>query len=140
MAITAVVLVLLAAGGYFAWTQFLSGNSGEGSSEFFAKSTEPGFVEMEPVTAPWVRDGKFAHYVVLVVNLELTSEDDIGVVRKYMPRLRDAFVTELHAIAMMRPRRQRLIKIERVKARLLVRAERVLGPGVVSGVLVQLAQ
>ncbi len=140
MAITTVVIVLLAAGGYVAWTQFLSGESGEESSALFAKSTEPGFVEMEPLTAPWVRDGKFAHYVVLVVNLELTSEDDIGVVRKYMPRLRDAFVTELHAIAMMRSRRQRLIKIERVKARLVVRAERVLGPGVVSGVLVQLAQ
>ena len=132
--------LLLAGGGYVAWSGYYAAQTGaDASFSISAKSNEPGYIELKPLTAPVVRDGAFAHYVLLVVNLEVTAGHDIADVREYMPRLRDAFVTELHALAVVRPRGQRLINLPRIKTRLLATAERVLGPGVVSEVLVQLA-
>ena len=77
--------------------------------------------------------------MLLVVNLEVGSKRDIARVREMLPRLRDAFVTELHALAATRSPDQRLINVGRVKARLIAGAHKVLGPGVVRDVLVQLA-
>ena len=77
--------------------------------------------------------------MLLVVNLEVGSKRDIARVREMLPRLQDAFVTELHALAATRSPDQRLINVGRVKARLIAGAHKVLGPGVVRDVLVQLA-
>ena len=77
--------------------------------------------------------------VVLDVSLEVVEERDAGNVRQLTPRLRDAFLRELHRLATIRPASQKLINVARVKARLLAGADRVLGPRVVRDVLVQLA-
>ena len=81
----------------------------------------------------------FAQYVVLVVNLEVANDKNAETVQSEMPRLRDAFVLELNALAAMRSPDQLLINVARVKARLLAGATRVTGPGVVRDVLIQLA-
>ena len=130
------LVLLLGGGGYFGWTTYFSGDDVEPS---LAADDAPSYIELKPITAPFVRDGKFAHYVVLVVNIEVANETAKSKVKAYMPKLRDAFVTELHALAAVRPSSQRLINVARVKARLMAGTERVLGPDVVRDVLVQLA-
>ncbi len=142
-----VAALVLGGGGYIGWMQYGAAGSGEdagGGSVSAGGESAPGgdhalFVELEPLTAPFLRDGKFAHYVLIVINLEVGSQPDIERVREMLPRLRDAFVTELHALAATRSPDQRLINVGRVKARLIAGTHRVLGPGVVRDVLVQLA-
>ena len=136
-----VVLLVLGGGGYFGGQQIMAGNSATGSpSVSGGLDGQPRYVELDPLTAPFVRDGKFAQYVVLVVNLEVSDDDDVLKVRKFLPRLRDGFVTELHTLATMRNPEQKVLNLVRVKSRLLASADEVLGEGVVRGVLVQLAQ
>ncbi len=131
-----VLVLLLGGGGYFGWTTHLSGDYVE---PILAADDSPGYIELKTITVPFVRDGKFAHYVVLVVHIEVANETAMSKVKAYMPKLRDAFVSELHALAAVRPASQKLINVARVKARLLAGTERVLGPDVVRDVLVQLA-
>ncbi len=141
--ILVVLLVVLGGGGYVGWQQ-MGGSSreaageGSGASSYF--DDEPKFVELDLLTAPFVRGGKFVQYVVLVINLEVTSDDAVDEVRAVMPRLRDAFVSDLHTLATMRNPEQKMINIKRIKSRLLISAQEVMGENIVRDVLVQLAQ
>ncbi len=142
--ILVVLLIVLGGGGYVGWQQMgesssPSGAGKSGGSLFFAND-DPRFVELDLLTAPFLRGGKFVKYVVLVINLEVSNDDQVEEVRAVMPRLRDAFVTELHTIATMRNPEQKMLNIKRIKSRLLVSANEVMGEGVVRDVLVQLAQ
>jgi hypothetical protein len=136
MKIALVALFVIAAlgGGYFAWTEF-----GGEATFLTGGDDELRYVEIERLTAPFIRNGEFVQYVLLDVSLELTDEPSATRVRRLTPRLRDAFLGELHRLARVRPAGQRLINLGRVKARLLAGADRVLGPNVVRDVLVQLA-
>ena len=142
MKITLVALFVIAAlgGGYFAWTEFFADPSGgKAMTSLFGGDDKPSYVEIERLTAPFIRNGEFVQYVVLDVSLELADEPNATKVRHLTPRLRDAFLAELHRLARVRPASQRLINLGRIKARLLASADRVLGPNVVRDVLVQLA-
>ena len=132
-----VVLVVVAGGGVFAWMYFSDGNLPD-----FASDDGAGvgvFVEMEPLTVPFVRDGKFAHYVVLTVSLEVKSQDYATRCREQIPRIRDAFVSALHGLAERRTADQTMINIGRIKASLVASAQKVMGSGVIQDVLVEVA-
>ena len=141
-AIMLVVLLLVLGGGYVGWQQMSdtapeAGEEGTSASFF---DDEPKFVELDLLTAPFVRGGKFVQYVVLVVILEVDDDDGVDEVRSVMPRLRDAFVTELHTIATMRNPEQKMLNMKRIKSRLLASAHKVMRNRIVRAVLVQLAQ
>ena len=142
--IAIVALLVLGGGGYFGWQQMVASGPDDGGVDDIppmgSVDGQPVYLELGPLTAPFVRDGKFAHYVVLIVNLEVGDQDDIDRVRAHMPRLRDAFVVDLHNLATVRNPDQGLINMRRVKSMLKKTALRVLGPNVVHDVLVQLAQ
>ena len=135
-----VLVLALGGGGYFAWTEYFAGPSaGAVLPNLLSGNDKPSYVEIERLTAPFIRDQRFVQHVVLDVSLEVAEERDVDKVRQLTPRLRDAFLRELHRLATVRPASQKLINVARVKARLLVGADRVLGPRVVRDVLVQLA-
>ena len=144
--ILVVLLIVLGGGGYYGWQQMGENpDTADGGPE--AQGGEGGFfedgvkfVELDLLTAPFVRGGKFVQYVVLVINLEVASNDAVDDVRAVMPRLRDAFITELHTIATMRNPDQKMLNMPRIKSRLLASANQVLGGNTVRDVLVQLAQ
>ncbi len=140
--ILVVLLLVVGGGGYFGWQQMgqTSPDGGEESEASLFFDDEPRFVELDLLTAPFLRGGKFVQYVVLVVNLEVVNDDAVDEVRAVMPRLRDAFVSELHTLATMRNPEQKMLNIKRIKSRLLASAHKVMGGGVVRDVLVQLAQ
>ena len=87
MKITLVALFVIAAlgGGYFAWTEFFAGEYGGGASSFFGGDDKLRYVEIESLTAPFIRDGEFVQYVLLDVSLELTDEPNATKVRR-LPR------------------------------------------------------
>lgn len=141
--ILVVVLLVLGGGGYFGWLQMNESPpepaDTERASGFFSNS-EPKFVELDLLTAPFIKGGKFVQYVVLVVILEVANDDEVDEVRAVIPRLRDAFVTDLHTLATMRNPEQKMLNLKRIKSRLLASAHKVMGVNTVREVLVQLAQ
>lgn len=128
------VLALLGGGGFVAWLTLIAPSS---APVVTADAGQPIYYEMEPITAPFVRDGAFTRFVTLILDLELSGSRDLQHVRDFTPRLRDAFATDLLDLAMIRPPEERLLNIARVKARLLASAKRVLGEDAVRDVLVQ---
>ncbi len=138
--ILVVLMAVLGGGGFFAWTQ-MSGEEEQAGSEQLRGPNDENlmFVELDPITAPFIRDGRFAQYIVLTISLEVNDDDAKDMVRRNIPRIRDAFLSELHTLAAMRSPRQRLINLSRIKVRLMSGANRVLGRGVVLDILVQLA-
>ncbi len=140
--ILVVLLIVLGGGGYVGWKQMggSSPDAGEESGAGFFFDDGPKFVELDLLTAPFLRGGKFVQYVVLVVNLEVANDAAAVEVRAVMPRLRDAFVTELHTIATMRNPDQKMLNMKRIKSRLLASAHKVMRNEIVRDVLVQLAQ
>ena len=144
--ILVVLLIVLGGGGYYGWQQMGdnpdtadAGPEAPGGEGGFYEDG-PKFVELDLLTAPFVRGGKFVQYVVLVINLEVASNDAVDDVRAVMPRLRDAFITELHTMATMRNPDQKMLNMPRIKSRLLASANQVMGGNTVRDVLVQLAQ
>lgn len=138
------LVAVLAGGGFYAWTTF-SANEGQEETDVASDHSGEGtddtllFVDLDSLTAPFIRDGRFAQYVVISITLEVADDSAKSTVRRNIPRLRDAFVSELHALAAIRSPQQKLINLARVKARMMAGAERVLGQGIVIDVLVQLA-
>lgn len=141
--ILVVLLIVLGGGGYYGWQQMDDSSSDStaeegGESSYF--DDEPKYVELDLLTAPFVRGGKFVQYVVLVINLEVADDEAVEAVRAVVPRLRDAFITELHSMATMRNPEQKMLNMPRVKSHLLASAHKVMRNTTVRDILVQLAQ
>ena len=79
--IAIVALLVLGGGGYFGWQKFGAPKVYDGGIDDIppmgSVEGQPVFLELGALTAPFVRDGKFAHYVVLIINLEVGDQDDI---------------------------------------------------------------
>lgn len=136
-----VVLVLLAAaggaGGWWVWVrggdplQLLSMFAGE------EPAAEAGFVKLDPLVLPIIQEGRVTQTLTLVVVLELRKGVAEGYVRARLPRLRDALITELHALMSLRAVRRRGAADPLIKRRLALAGRRVLGPQVLHRVLLR---
>lgn len=100
------------------------------------EAEEPVYVEMQPLSAPVIRNKRVRYYIHMKVSLQVVGEDAKLRVYQHMPRLRDAFVRDLHGRSVTRGRDDQSVDFGAVKARLLGQSERVLGAGVVTDVLV----
>lgn len=127
----------------------LIGSGGGGYYYFFVLSAEDGvteeapppppdirFVEMEALKIPVMRNGIVVNYVVLTLSLETVGGDHEERVKEYMPRLRNAFLTDLLGYFATVPVEDRIM-VQAIKRRLTILSARVLGDGVVTDVLVQ---
>lgn len=134
------LLVLLLLGGAAGWWFLLreppeeqAGAAVEEEGGLIAKSR---FVKLEPIVLPIIREGQVILHVNLVVNVELARalpEEDIDPERL---RLRDAMISELHALYSLRLVQDRGFDLPIVRQRLARRAEGVFGLGSVGGVLI----
>ncbi|MEE9302083.1 MAG: hypothetical protein V3V17_13310 [Alphaproteobacteria bacterium] len=127
------VLLLAIGGGALGVTKFLDGEE----DPLLAPQAEVGFLRLKPLFAPIVRHRQFEGYVVLSLELELASHDDLSYVDHRMKSLRDAFVQDLHLQAVGRRTDAPSIDLRELKKRFLVLSEEVLGPGIVTDILVQ---
>ena len=113
------------------------GNAEEAAAEAPAVETsEAVYIEMQPLSAPIMRNKRVRYYIHMTVSLQVAGEDAKRKVYQHMPRLRDAFVRDLHGRSVTRGRDDQSVDFAAVKARLLAQSERVLGAGLVTDVLV----
>lgn len=129
------VLVAAAALGAVAVTKFVHFGGGDSSDEEVGIA----FVPLEPIFAPIYADRAFGGYVLLILNLELPDGRNLERVHEKMAPLRDAFLRDLYLQAALRRSSDPTIDIKRIKKRFLRLSEQILGPGVVSDILIESA-
>lgn len=135
----AIAVTLLLGGGGAAWW-FLLGPGAEKTSEIIAEMNEPEplFVPIEPpLVISLIQEGEVTHHVTMGLNLLLADDHDLDEVRRRMPALRDALLTELHSLFALRLVRNAGFESPLVKQRLLAVCARELGKGTVSDILLR---
>lgn len=129
--------LLLLGGGGGAYWWFMMRDAGEEAAEAEPPPQDPPvFLELDSLTIPVIRSGSIARYVLLKITLEVEDQGARDEVVDRMPRLKDAFLRDLHdyfaSIPLDSP-----VNVRTVKQRLQRVADRQAGPGVVKDVLIQ---
>ena len=132
LAILTTVLLLLASAGAGAWWFLLREPV---ASE--AERAPPSFVTLPPMSIPVIRDDRVSRTVALQITLELGSADYEDDFKTAVPHLVDAFLIELHALLPRRLMQERGDDLDLMKYRLVGVANRVLGQGRVTDVLIR---
>ncbi len=108
------------------------GGEGEGGGEVDG----PIYVRMDPMTAPVYRKNRVRYYVFLTINLLMSDDEAKSRAYKLMPKLRDAFLRELHGDSILREDGPKGLDLYSLKKRLMSQARKVLGAKAVSDVLI----
>ncbi len=124
------VVLLVAGGGAAGWWfglrgepfPFASAQASEGDPA--GASPAVGFVELDPLTFPVMRDGQVRELVTYVVRLEVPDEAAEAAVKARAPAVRDAMLSELHGLYAYRFIHERADKMGLVKRRLRAAAQR----------------
>ncbi|MCR9219585.1 MAG: hypothetical protein NXI21_05100 [Alphaproteobacteria bacterium] len=129
--------LLLLGGGGGAYWWFMLRDAGEEAAEAEPPPQDPPvFLELDSLTIPVIRSGSIVKYVLLKITLEVEDQGARDEVVDRMPRLKDAFLRDLHdyfaSIPLDSP-----VNVRTVKQRLQRVADRQAGPGVVKDVLIQ---
>ncbi len=134
----AIVFFLLLAGGG-ALASYMMGKSLDTQTatviEEIVEEGQVAFVRLPPVNVPIRQGDQIRRYMQLTVSLEVPEGSSLTAIRRQIPRLRDAFVTELSARSVMRGDGSGVLNLDLLKFRLLKRARTVLGEKYVSDVL-----
>ena len=133
-----VFLLLVAAGGGGAYYYFfiLSAEQDEMAEEPPPPPPDIRFIEMDPLRIPVLRGGAVVNYVVLNITLETIGPDNEELATALIPRLTNAYLTDLNGYFATVPVEDRIL-VKAIKRRLQIIANRTLGPGTVSDVLIQ---
>jgi hypothetical protein len=94
------------------------------------------YLTLAPLLLSIVHHNDVQKLVTLVVTLELADRSQRVEVERLMPRLRDAYLTDLTKLFSLGLYDTRNIRLTVIKQRLRIASERVLGPGVVRDVLI----
>jgi len=131
-----IVLLLAAGGGGGYYYFFILAAEGEMAEEPPPPPPDIRFIEMDSLRIPVIRGGAVVNYIALTVSLETIGPDNEELATSLLPRLRNAFLTDLNGYFATVPIEDRIM-VRSIKRRLLILCDRVLGPGVVSAVLIQ---
>lgn len=138
------IVLLVAGGGGAAWWFLLREAPVDTAAEAeAAPETEildrarKRFVELEPMVLPIIREGQVTLHLTIVLVVELTTPiPKIEVARQQRP-LRDAILSELHAVYALRYVQEKGFEHPIVRQRLTIASERILGSGAVKALLVR---
>ena len=125
-------VLALVLGGGVAYYLFLGDSE---SSRAALVSTKPGYVAIDSLAAPVMREGRLSHYIHLVATVEVADEDNIERVANRKPALRDAFLRALYRVPIGTEGEVSALDLKAVKSRLLKAAREIVGEGVVGDVL-----
>jgi hypothetical protein len=128
-----ILIVLLLLGGGAWW--FLLREDPGAAEQAAAEAVPPSFVDLEPFVVPVVRDGGVRKVIRIDLAVEVKGDaesQDAG-----LPRLTDAFVSELYGLFGRRQIEDRQFDLAIVKRRLQSAADNALGEGIVVAVLIQ---
>ena len=96
----------------------------------------PRFIELDPMVIPVIEGDRVAATVQIQLQLEISPQNE-SEVRRLLPRLGDAFIRDLNGYLPRLMRREGFLDVDRIKQRLVIVAEKAIGPGLVDNVLVQ---
>lgn len=133
--IAVVALVLLGGGGAAYW--YLLQDTADSEAAAKEAFVPPIFIDLEPLTVTVIRNGQLGNQVQVNITLEVSSEEARTLVQAEMPRLRDAFIAQLHGLLPLRRGTAEGFEPEYYKPRLMQVSEQVLGPGQVQAILIQ---
>lgn len=137
-----VLFLLLGAAAAAGWYFFLreDPNAMEEVEEEEVDLGPPVFVEFNPIQVPVIGEDRAEQLINIIISLEVLGQENADRVITFAPRLNDAFLVELYGGLSTQDlvARTGLLDVERMKIRLRFAANRVLGEGVVTDVLVQL--
>jgi hypothetical protein len=94
------------------------------------------YVDLEPVGLPIVDHGVLVNYIFVYVRLNLTPLADVGRVREKEPFFRDSLVRDAHRTPFVLPSDPNHIDQAKLSASVMREAQTIVGPGVVTSVVV----
>jgi hypothetical protein len=100
------------------------------------RNDPPRFVTLDPFVVPIIQNNGVAATVQIEIQLETTQSRE-SQLTKQMPRLMDAFGTDLRAFVPRHLRDHTQVDTEVLKKRLAIIGERVIGKGLFDAVLIQ---
>jgi hypothetical protein len=129
-----VMLLVAAVGGASAWWVLLRGEDQVAVAEPPPPAL-PEFVELEPLVLPLIQEGQVTHHVTLTVVVEVVAggKEQVLLAKR---QLTDAYFSELYGLLALRVVRRQANVLPLLRRRLLVVSERLLGPGLVTSVLI----
>ncbi len=139
----AVAIMLMLAGATIGVLKWLGiGPFGDGGAvETEATGTTPGeplrFVAMDVLVIPIFQGEKVAATVQIQLKLEAASVENQLEIARLLPRLNDAFLSDLYGFIPRHLRKEERLDIALIKDRLQMVGDKVAGPGVIKSVLVQ---
>lgn len=108
----------------------------EGGKAKPAVPAGPVFVKMPPINVPVINGNRVAAQVGISVSLELVDGKTAADLEPKQRLLQDAFIRDLYVIFQQRTDPAHPVDGGLIKSRLMMTAERVLGPGLVKDVLI----
>ena len=141
--VIAVAVVLMLAGATISVLKFLGiGPFGDDEVvEIVATGTTPGeapnFVTMDVLVIPIFQGDKVAATVQIQLKLEAASVENQIEIARLLPRLNDAFLSDLYGFIPRHLRKEEGLDVALIKDRLQLVSDKVAGPGVIKSVLVQ---
>ena len=134
-------IALLGGAGYGGWMLYniyLVPHEGEEPKKEEPPPKVPtSFVRMPPLVVPVIGHAKVEQFITIVVTMEVVAEK-APIVQAHQPKMVDAFLTALYgAIDDKSVMAGNLVNIPAVKEKLTATAAKVVGPGMVQDVLVQ---
>lgn len=98
---------------------------------------EPEFVDIENLSIPVIREGRVEKYITISVSLEMKNKKAKELADEAFPRLKDAIFRDLYSYFSMQQSNSTGLNVNQVKSRLLWAAERAIGKGRVTQVIIQ---
>ena len=95
------------------------------------------FVALEPIMVPLLQGNEVAATVQIQVKLETEGQDNAIFLKRRMPQISNAFVSDLHAFMPRMLKQTERIDVLILKQRLQVIGDRLFGKGYIKDVLVQ---
>ncbi|WP_119165502.1 flagellar basal body-associated FliL family protein [Algihabitans albus] len=136
LVILLVLLALLGGGGFAAWTYGMPLYE-KMQAEKAAIKPAPLYVSLDKLLVPVIENNRVTHHLTLAISVEVAGPEADAKLREAMPRVIDAFNTELYGLMSLEFVRQGGAELPLVKQRLLLVSERELGPGVITDVLIR---
>lgn len=131
-----VVLLLAGGGGGYYYFFILTADPDAVVEEPPPPPPDIRFIEMESLRIPVLRRGAVVNYVILNISLETIGPENEELASALMPRLTNAYITDLNGYFASVPVEDRIL-VNSIRRRLKVIANRTLGVGVVNDVLIQ---
>lgn len=139
--IAVAVVSVLALGGAAGWFFFLRGGDVEhektAESEIPAEIDQLRFIKLDAFSIPVIRYGKVSKYILLQTTLEVANQAARDRAQRLMPRLKDAFLMDLHGYFADRPANKTGINSRTVRKRMKRIADRTLGPEIIIDVIIE---